>query len=231
MSDPELWEEDSAPPPPAYEDSSVPRSRFSLARLVAATAIAALPLLLVTEKNQPYGWVFLVCSLGLGAIAVVVRAADLPRLNLTLLFAIPCMAFCSCCILVVHPAFVLLLGLSSAYALACLAFPIERPELPTESVTMFVWLTGLPTFVLFTLAAIGLTYGRRMPPEQLPDRYWAVLLLPAIFFLLAVVNFYWFVTDPYDSLDENPQRGYWYEMSLVILPYVTLFIIGRVILA
>lgn len=207
------------------------RLRFSIARLVAATAIAALPLLLVTETNQSYGWVFLVCSLGLGAIAVVVRAADLPRMNLALLFAIPCLAFYACCVLIVHPGVVVLLGLSSAYGFARLIFPVENPEQPTETATLFVWLTGLPTFVVFTLGAIGLAYGRRMTPEQLQDRYWAVLLLPAVFCLLAAVNIYWFATDPYDSLDENPQRGHWYELTLVLLPCAALFMLGRLILA
>lgn len=207
---------------PAAQEPASPGFRFSISRLAAAIVAATLPLLLIADWNRQYGWVFCISSLAIAGVALRIRATDLPRLNVALQLLLPCTALSGCSVCFGLVIFPLICGAASAFALAYLIFPRESGDSYEPLSTLFLWLSGILPFFLLCMVTLLLSFARRSEAPITSDRYAAILLLPATFGLLTLINLYWFATDRDDPLDDDPPRAYLYELTLVILPVATL---------
>ncbi|MCC9606046.1 hypothetical protein LOC68_19850 [Blastopirellula sp. JC732] len=221
-------EENDFPEEAAPTEERQPRDlfvpfRFSLTRLAVAIVAATLPLLFISDWNREYGWIFCISSVAIAGVVIRVHAADLPRLNVAFQLIVPCIALFACgmcCVPFIFPA---IAGIGASFYFAYLMFPREAGDEHEPTSTIFLWLSGIFPFFLLCMAALFMSFGRRMSTPIPSDSYLPIVLMPTIFALLTAINLYWFATDPDEPLDDNPTRAYLYELTLVLAPCATLF--------
>ncbi|PQO46950.1 hypothetical protein [Blastopirellula marina] len=196
---------------------SAPRWRFSITRLIIATAVAPLPLLLVCPGNASHAWCFAVSGLTLFGLLLTVQADDLPRLNV-ILFAVMAPAILVGAFwfesLRAIPLLAIVFALP-AIAIARAYYPLQPRRaqyLPTTGQTLasaffpYVLLNG------FSLLLIGL-FSVPGTANELAGRIAGTFLGG-----LLLLNLYWLATNRNATLTQRPELGFRYETTMILLP-------------
>ncbi|MCC9606045.1 hypothetical protein LOC68_19855 [Blastopirellula sp. JC732] len=202
--------------------------RFSLARLLLAMAAAPLPMVLFANNNPFVAWVFAFCGLTLAGAVFLVRAEDLPRINtgVTVMLIIAIAAACATGTFDFWGvAFWSMLGAIPGFFYAHGQYPYyvrgagkDHKEAPRcESVLATgAWIyVGLNWIAWKNVAASIGESGLSGPG----------LVLMTVFVLLIPINIIWVAGEKGARLDQRPELGFYYELTLIGIPLASLCIL------
>ncbi|MCC9606049.1 hypothetical protein LOC68_19835 [Blastopirellula sp. JC732] len=224
---PQLGDEEEGLPAQRAIEPEAPASqfRFSMTRLIIATAMAPLPLLLIhpAPRHEKYAWCFVLSCFTLFATVLWIKARDLPRLNLAVFFmALPGIMMIAP---VAIPVFAILFAVPAMF-LAGKIFPRsgneERCVLKCNQVLKSAAYL-LVTIYFFAWVAITICFTQR------PAHFSIGLVGMFVLGALVPVNFYWIATCPDQDLDQRPELAFWFETTMVLIPAAVLFATLRVI--
>ncbi|TWT39052.1 hypothetical protein [Blastopirellula retiformator] len=210
------------------------RFRFSMTRLIVATALAPLPYWMIPTKSESAKIALAVSSLAVAGVVLSVRARHLPRINLTLQIGALVLICSSCCLPWFMDPIFFCVGTACSAVVAFLAteaiYPSRvvhgRPPMPLRARS--VLLTGATPFVLVCLALLSVNTAT---PYGAPDRrlllpaLWGAVLSMAALFVWNIAGWYF---DEGATLDERPDLGYRYEATTVLIPVALIVAILRV---
>ncbi|PQO46949.1 hypothetical protein [Blastopirellula marina] len=214
------WPESSPPP----QDRPVEASafRFSVTRLILATLVAVLPMLMFRRDLARYGGWYLTACVCLFVASLLIRARDLPRINVTL----------SLMLLVslifggdrgAAPWLGAVMILPASFIGHCI-YPAKVDGKPyvfgcdaviASSLLLYVALN----FLFLFIASIMIHQGKTAIALSIVVGTATLLITNVILIFL----------DPRKNLDERPDLGYRYEATMVLLPLAILFLMRRVI--
>lgn len=188
------------------------RWRFSITRLIVATALAPAPLLIFRHGDDDYAGWFLASAAAIFGTAIIIQARELPPVNLltTMLLA--------CYLLSGNPFLAAMFALPAMLVTRWNYPPATRGALKCDSVIR----SSLLLYVALTLLSLPMidrafVYG---------DKYVGLLALAAMVVSL-VLNIVWMATDPHVGLEERPDLGFRYESTMVLMPSAILFLLLR----
>ncbi|MCC9606048.1 hypothetical protein LOC68_19840 [Blastopirellula sp. JC732] len=216
--------------PPQEEPS---RWRFSVTRLIVATAMAPLPYWMIPTNDEAARIALAVSSLAVAGFVLLVRARHLPRINLTLQLGMLGMLFSSCCfpwhLLPFAPALGLACSFAVAFFLTEAIFPsrVVNGRQPITPKVKSVLKTGMFPFGFLFLIVILMTV---MMPAGRSDSGVVFLKMLAIDLLMLVLlglNVDAWIHGVDKTLDERPDLGYRYEATTLLLPVAAIVIFLR----
>lgn len=215
-----------------YPQVAAPRGfHFSLKRLLVAFAVAPLPWVLFSVNDSFIAGLFALCGLGLVGIIFLIRAEDLPRINLgvavmlglataatclTGTFSFAGIAFWS--VITALPGFLYAHGQFPSYEIHQ-----GRKQLKPAPRCESVWTTG--SFLYVGLNVIAWKWCQRSVEED--GLRWPAIVLAAVFVQLLLVNVRWILLEKGERLDERPELGFYYELTLIGIPLATLCILMK----
>lgn len=201
------------------------RFRFSMTRLIIATAMAPLPLLLISHRYrlERYNWCFILACFTLFASVLWTKARDLPRLNMVAIFTVLPSFFLPVPFAI--PVFAIFFAVPSFF-FARMVYPNSENggEGERKCISVLnsgVWLMGI--IYLFAFCAVSLCFAKK--PTHTAIGLVAMITLTA----MVPLNLYWFATCPDETLDDRPDLGFRYETTMVLIPAAMLFAALRVI--
>ncbi|EAQ78227.1 hypothetical protein DSM3645_15660 [Blastopirellula marina DSM 3645] len=220
----EDWGPAPAERPVAAESLGSP-FRFSLTRLIIATAMSPLPLLLIHRWNVKYAWCFILSCCTLFLTILWARAETLPRINMFAAFMLTAAAIFGP---IGWPAFpVLVMFAVPSLLISQFFFPSQGMASYRPAKCIQVLLTASLPFCVFCVGGGGIANlaSRRRAPE---DWYigWPILL---VFAVLLGINIYWAVTDRGENLAQRPDLGYKYEATMVLIPFAIMVFVSRML--
>lgn len=209
-------------PPPQDRPVEASAFRFSVTRLIIATLIAVLPMLMFRRDSARYGGWYLTACVCLFVASLLIRARDLPRINVTISF-----------LLLIS----LILGAESGGAPflgAMLALPalLVGGGIYPAKVNGKPYAFGCDSVIASSLLLyVALNFFFLLTVVALIDLGKAAIAVSvgvgtATLFIINVISM---LLDPRKSLEERPDLGYRYEATMVLLPLAILFLVRRVI--
>ncbi|PQO46951.1 hypothetical protein [Blastopirellula marina] len=217
-------------PPPVR---SSPRWRFSITRLILATAVAPLPFWMAPTDHESAKIALAVSSLAVAGAILLVRARDLPRINASVTLGALAMILLSCCC----PLHMLPLAPASGLAIGCLlgfvateaifpSFVIRGRAMHSLSVKT-VLKSGLIPFLIVCLIATMASVLAGQAMQRNIERFVAIVAIDVVLLLLLVFNFDQLSRGVEKTLDERPGLGYLYEATTILIPVALLILYFR----
>lgn len=216
--------------PPVQSPS---RWRFSVTRLIVATALAPLPYWVFPTEQKSANIAFAVSSLAVAGVVLLVRARHLPRINLTLQIGVLVLICSSCCLPWFMNPIIFYVGAVLSALVAFLATEAIYPSrvvagrAPKPLLARSVLLTGVTPFVLASLVLAPMNVV--MPLKHTEDRlmFPTLLLVDVLMLTLFGWNVASWFSDEGATLEQRPDLGYRYEATTVLIPVAAIVLFLR----